>query len=414
MSFAVGADAYDRFMGRYSAPLAPAFAEFAAVIDGLRALDVGCGPGALTAELVKRLGPSAVAAVDPSDTFVAAAQARYPAVDVRRATAEQLPFDDRVFDATFAQLVVHFMDDPVVGFREMARVTREEGVVAACVWDHDGGEGPLSLFWDAAHELDRDCEGESRLAGAREGHLAELFREARLHTIEEAALSITVEHSTFEAWWEPFTFGVAPPAATSQDSTQPGESSSANDAAPCCRRHRLRSPPEPGRHEVSPDPTVPLEGRLLAYASVDPLAQQVGVTHVAGVLLDHSDQHLAQRHRPSTAAMLIQGIVAGDVETGRLGHEPRRRSPPPHAMRPTPPQPPGGREQRRRNHRHGRCRSRTAGARPVPPSSPGTSPRSISARCRTSPRSDIVDGSTERRAMASASRPEHFISNVRR
>ena len=72
--------------------------------------------------------------------------------------------------------------------------------------------------------------------------------------------------------------------------------------------------------------------------------------------------------------MLIQGIVAGDVETGRLGHEPRRRSPPPHAMRPTPPQPPGGRERRRRNRRHGRCRSRTAGARPVPPSSPGTSP----------------------------------------
>src|SRR6266851_2462460 len=66
------------------------------------------------------------------------------------------------------------------------------------------------------------------------------------------------------------------------------------------------------------------DGGLLAYASVDPLAQQVRVTEVTGVLMDHSDQHLAQRHRPSAAAMLIQGIVAGDVETGRLGHEPRR------------------------------------------------------------------------------------------
>jgi hypothetical protein len=47
------------------------------------------------------------------------------------------------------------------------------------------------------------------------------------------------------------------------------------------------------------------------------------MTHVAGVLLDHAQQHLAQRHRPATAAVLIQGIVAGDVETGRLGHEPR-------------------------------------------------------------------------------------------
>ncbi len=210
VSFWVGADAYDRFMGRYSAPLAPAFAEFAAVIGGLRALDVGCGPGALTAELVKRLGRSAVGAVDPSDAFVAAAKARYPGVDVRRATAEQLPFDDRVFDATLAQLVVHFMVAPVVGLREMARVTRPEGVVAACVWDHAGGEGPLSHFWNAAHELDPGVEGESQLAGARKGHLAELFREAGLRAIEETDLSITVEHSTFEGWWEPFTLGAGP------------------------------------------------------------------------------------------------------------------------------------------------------------------------------------------------------------
>jgi SAM-dependent methyltransferase len=210
VSFAVGADAYDRFMGRYSALLAPAFGEFAAVVDGQRVLDVGCGTGALTGELVKRLGPTAVAAIDPSDAFVAAVHARYPAVDVRRASAEHLPFADRVLDATLAQLVVHFMDDPVAGLREMARVTREEGVVAACVWDHADGTGPLGLFWNAAHELDRDCEGESHLAGTRRGHLAELFGAARLRMIEETALSITVEHATFEAWWEPFTLGVGP------------------------------------------------------------------------------------------------------------------------------------------------------------------------------------------------------------
>ena len=154
MNFAVGADAYDRFMGRYSAPLAPVFADFAAVVGGSRVLDVGCGPGSLTAELVRRLGPAAVAAVDPSESFVTAAHARFPAVDVRRATAEQLPFEDRAFHATLAQLVVHFMSRPVVGLREMARVTRDGGVVAACVWDHEGREGPLSLFWDAARELD--------------------------------------------------------------------------------------------------------------------------------------------------------------------------------------------------------------------------------------------------------------------
>src|SRR5215218_8473907 len=210
MSFAVGADAYDRFMGRYSLPLAPLLIDFAAVVADQRVLDVGCGPGALTAELVSRLGPAGVAAVDPSESFVAAARERHPGVSVQRAAAEQLPFGDHEFDAALAQLVVHFMADPVLGLREMGRVTREHGVVAACVWDHAGGQGPLSLFWEAAHELDPDVEDESQLAGSREGHLAQLFDEAELHEIEETALSVTVEHPSFEDWWEPYTLGVGP------------------------------------------------------------------------------------------------------------------------------------------------------------------------------------------------------------
>jgi SAM-dependent methyltransferase len=210
VSFAVGADAYDRFMGRYSAPLAPQFADFAEVGAGQRALDVGCGPGALTAELVRRLGPDAVSAVDPSEPFVAAARERHPGVNVRRAAAEELPFEDEAFDAALAQLVVHFMADAVGGLREMARVTRNHGVVAACVWDHAGGRGPLSLFWEAARELDPDVEDESQLAGAREGHLVELFEAAGLIDVEETTLSVTIEHPSFDEWWEPFTLGVGP------------------------------------------------------------------------------------------------------------------------------------------------------------------------------------------------------------
>jgi SAM-dependent methyltransferase len=210
VSFKVGADAYDRFMGRYSVPLAPQLADFAAVAAGQRVLDVGCGPGALTAELVTRLGPDAVSAVDPSEPFVAAARTRNPGVSVQRAAAEQLPFEDHAFDAALAQLVVHFMADPVMGLREMARVTREDGVVAACVWDHAGGRGPLNPFWEAAHELDPDVEDESQLAGAREGHLAQLFQAAGLHEVEDSALSVSVDHPSFEEWWEPFTLGVGP------------------------------------------------------------------------------------------------------------------------------------------------------------------------------------------------------------
>jgi SAM-dependent methyltransferase len=210
VSFEVAAEAYDRFMGRYSVPLAPQLADLAGVVAGQRALDVGCGPGALTTELVGRLGPEAVTAVDPSEPFVAAARERLPGVAVERASAERLPFPDLGFDAALAQLVVHFMKDPVAGLREMARVTRTDGVVAACVWDHAGGKGPLGAFWDAAHELDTGVEDESRLAGAREGHLAELFAAAGLQEVEQTSLEVSVEHPSFEEWWEPFTLGVGP------------------------------------------------------------------------------------------------------------------------------------------------------------------------------------------------------------
>jgi SAM-dependent methyltransferase len=213
VTFAVAADAYDRFMGRYSVPLAPRFADFAGVASGQQVLDVGCGPGALTAELVARLGSDKVSAVDPSEPFVAAARERHPGVNVQRAAAEELPFDHDAFDISLAQLVVHFMEDPVAGLREMGRVTRNDGVVAACVWDHAGGRGPLSPFWEAAHELDSDIQDESQLAGARKGHLSELFDAAGLREVEESVLSVEVEHPSFDDWWEPFTLGVGPAGA---------------------------------------------------------------------------------------------------------------------------------------------------------------------------------------------------------
>lgn len=213
MNFDVTADAYGRFMGRYAEPLAVRFLAWADVRPGQSAVDVGCGPGALTAELVGRLGADAVAAVDPSPSFVASTTARFPDVDVRAGVAEQLPFADGGFDAALAQLVVHFMSDPVAGLREMGRVTRPGGVVAACVWDHAGDSGPLSTFWHAVHEGDPQAPGEAGLAGAREGHLAELCRDAGLHDIEPDRLTVVVPYESFDEWWESFTLGVGPAGA---------------------------------------------------------------------------------------------------------------------------------------------------------------------------------------------------------
>jgi ubiquinone/menaquinone biosynthesis C-methylase UbiE len=201
---------YDRFMGRFAVPLAPVFADFAGIGPGQRVLDVGCGPGALLGELVRRLGERSAVGVEPSEAFAAAARARHPAVEVEVGAAEELPFPSDSFDAALAQLVVHFMSDPVAGLREMARVTRPGGAVAACVWDHAGGTGPLELFWSAARELDPDVDDESGRAGTRQGELRELFRQADLVDVDETTLTVAVEYSGFDEWWEMFTLGVAP------------------------------------------------------------------------------------------------------------------------------------------------------------------------------------------------------------
>jgi SAM-dependent methyltransferase len=206
--FTAPADAYDSFMGRYSVQLGPQMADLANVRQGQRVVDVGCGPGALTAELVRR--GAAVSAVDPSPQFVAAARERNPSADVREAGAEELPFADDEFDAALAQLVVHFMADPDRGLREMARVTRADGIVAACVWDAAGGKSPLAPFWRAVQQLDPDAEDESQRAGSREGQLGELFREAGLHDVDETVMPVRVEHETFDDWWQPFKLGVGP------------------------------------------------------------------------------------------------------------------------------------------------------------------------------------------------------------
>jgi len=213
VSFEVAASAYDAFMGRYSRLLAPQMADFARIEPGQRVLDVGCGPGALTTVLIERVGAENVSAVDPSEQFAAAARERHPGVDVQRASAEELPFEDHTFDAAIAQLVVHFMADPVRGLEEMARVARAGGVVAACVWDHAGEQTPLAPFWSAVHDFNPEAADESGMAGGREGHLGELFEQAGLREIEQTSLPVQVEHENFDEWWEPFTFGVGPAGA---------------------------------------------------------------------------------------------------------------------------------------------------------------------------------------------------------
>jgi ubiquinone/menaquinone biosynthesis C-methylase UbiE len=130
--FDVAAEAYDRLMGRYLPTLAVAFADAAEVTHGQSALDVGCGPGGLTSELVGRLGADAVAAVDPSPQFVAACRERHPGVDVRQGVAEELPWEDDTFDVALGSLIAGFLRDPGRAAAEMRRVTAPGGRVGMC------------------------------------------------------------------------------------------------------------------------------------------------------------------------------------------------------------------------------------------------------------------------------------------
>ena len=210
-TFAVAGATYDAFMGRYSIPLAEQFADAAGVVAGQTAVDVGCGPGALTGVLVSRLGALSVRACDPSPPFCSECASRHPGVDVQQARAEALPFEDGSADHALAQLVLHFVTDPEAAAREMARVVRPGGRVAACVWDFDEGMQMLRAFWDAALSLDPDAPDEARVMRfGRAGELAELFAAAGLEQVEESTLRVASTYASFDELWDGYLAGVGP------------------------------------------------------------------------------------------------------------------------------------------------------------------------------------------------------------
>jgi SAM-dependent methyltransferase len=214
MQFAAPAEHYDRFMGRYLPTLAAEFVAAAGIAPGMRVVDVGCGPGGLTRQLVACVGADNVAAVDPAPQFVAACRSRNPGVDVREGVAEQLPWPDSRFDAAVSSLVIGFMSDPDQGIREMARVCRAGGTVAVCMWDiRSGGMTMLRVFWDAARSVDATAVGEGLMAGTSEGDIAGRFGKAGLEDVVDGSLTAHADYATFEDFWEPFELSVGPAGA---------------------------------------------------------------------------------------------------------------------------------------------------------------------------------------------------------
>ncbi|MAT03584.1 MAG: SAM-dependent methyltransferase [Acidimicrobiaceae bacterium] len=213
-TFGVAGATYDSFMGRYSRPLAAQFADAAGVRGGHTAVDVGCGPGALTAVLVDRLGAEAVAACDPAPGFVQECAARHPGVVVGLGRAESLPFETGRFDHALAQLVLHFVSDPELAARELMRVVRSGGTVSACVWDFDEGMEMLRSFWDATLDLDPDAPDEARtLRFGRQGEIVQLFERVGLVDVAESELRVESQYVDFDELWNGFLAGVGPAGA---------------------------------------------------------------------------------------------------------------------------------------------------------------------------------------------------------
>ena len=182
---------------------------------------------------------------------------RLPGVDIRRSPAEQLPFPDGTFDAALAQLVVHFMADPVLGLREMGRVTRPGGVVAACVWDHAGGRGPLTAFWSAVRDLDPAAADESGLAGAREGHLASLFSQAGLGGTQVTTLTERVRHASFDGLVAAVHPGRRPGRCLRGVPDPDRRAVLREQCRACCPQARWTSPRPPGQLADAPEQPVP-------------------------------------------------------------------------------------------------------------------------------------------------------------
>jgi SAM-dependent methyltransferase len=202
-------DAYERFIGRWSSLVAVEFLHWLELPAGLRWVDVGCGTGALSEAILDREDPTSVVGVEPSAGFVKAARARLgDRAIVHEAPAETLPLPDGSADIIVSGLVLNFIPDLPAALAEMRRVA-ERGMVAGYVWDYSGGMEMLSLFWDAADQVDPGGSPDEarRFPLCRPDALADAFADAGFERPEVVPLDIPTSFADFEALWSPFTGG---------------------------------------------------------------------------------------------------------------------------------------------------------------------------------------------------------------
>ncbi len=201
-------DAYEAYMGRWSRPTARAFLTWLEAPRGAAWVDVGCGTGALAAAIVAMTEPREVIGVDPSAEFIAAAQRQLPDDRARFvvAAAEAIPLASDQADVAVAGLALNLVKDARAGLREMMRVTRSGGLVAAYVWDFAGEMELVRFFWQAAISLDAgaaEFDHANRFPLCQPGPLRALFAEAGLREVEMGDFTVPLPFADFADYWEP-------------------------------------------------------------------------------------------------------------------------------------------------------------------------------------------------------------------
>ncbi|AKE90951.1 class I SAM-dependent methyltransferase [Rhodococcus aetherivorans] len=210
------AAAYERYVGRWSRPVASKFLQWLPPAGaGAAWCDVGCGTGALAHAVLVAEEPSRVVGVEPSEGFAAAARTTVddPRFEVRPGTAAAIPAVDGEFDRVVSGLVLNFLPDPIEGLVEMRRVTRAGGTIGGYVWDYAEGMEMIRAFWDAAVELDeaaRDRDEGVRFPLCRPDPLHDLLASAGLTGVRIQPLEVPTVFADFDDFWAPFLGGQGP------------------------------------------------------------------------------------------------------------------------------------------------------------------------------------------------------------